>query len=242
MAGDKSEPSKAAQSASNRTGNDVQFDLFLKGRTALDENTWRDDPGRSMVEVSFEEGLGGLELALPPDVTASSNKMPPRALHDVLPRLKIIKHVKMQDAASVISSRRPADAIVDVYSVFEEGSGGLHLLRPEETGLQTGLKKRTGSGERGNKELPVESTEGVFTVEESARIESVGSTDDVVTLEDKITEPDNGVTQVTMSNKGGVSASGKEGTETETERTVEARFAKARAVRNAREKGTGGNA
>lgn len=65
-----------------------------------------------------------MELALPPDVTASSNKMPPRALHDVLPRLKIIKHVKMQDAASVISSRRPADVIVDVYSVFEEGSRG----------------------------------------------------------------------------------------------------------------------
>jgi hypothetical protein len=120
------------------------------------------------------------------------------------------------DAASVISSRRPADVIVDVYSVFEEGSGGLLLLRPEETGPLTGLEERTDSGERVNKEFkPVESTEGVFTGEESARIESVGSTDEVVTIEDKITEPDHGFAQATLLEKGGGSGGGKEGTETE---------------------------
>jgi hypothetical protein len=233
----ESEPSNAAQSAPNLTEND---DLFSKGRTALDEN------GGTILavpmEVSFEEGLGGLELALPSDVAAASDKMPPRALHDVVPRVRNIKHVKMRDAASVISSRRPVDAIVDVYSVFEEGSGGLHLLRPEETGPLTGLEERTDSGERDNKELPVQSTEGVFTVEESVRIESVGSTDEAVTLEDKITEPDHGVAKTTLSEKEGASGGGKEGTETEKESTVEARFAKARAVRNAREKGIGGNA
>lgn len=74
-----------------------------------------------------------------------------------------------------------------------------------------------------------------------ARIESVGSTDEVVA---KITEPDHGFAQATLSEKGGVSGGGKEGMKTkeETERNVEARFAKARAVRNAREKGTGGSA
>jgi hypothetical protein len=232
LAGGESEPSNAAQSAPNLMEND---DLFSKGRTALDEN------GGTILavpmEVSFEEGLGGLELALPSDVAATSNNMPPRAVHDVVPRVRNIKHVKMRNhAASVISSRRPADVIVDVYSVFEEGSGGLHLLRPEETGPLISLEERS----RDNKELPVESTVGVFTVKESAKIESVGSTDEVVTMEDKITEPDHGVEQA--SEKRGVSGGGKEGAETETERTVEARFAKARAVRNAREKGFGGNA
>jgi hypothetical protein len=105
------------------------------------------------------------------------------------------------------------------------------------------LEERTDSGERVNKEFKaVESTEDVVAGEESARIESVGSTDEVVT---KITEPDHGFAQeATLSEKGGVSGGGKEGMKTkeETERNVEARFAKARAVRNAREKGTGGSA